>query len=55
MRVDSAGERGGNSLNRFEDVRTENSSSQGQNLTLTVPSLLDKGMDHLPASATALR
>jgi len=42
----AAGERGGNNLNGFEDFRTENGSSQGQNLALTglfVPSSIDSG------------
>ena len=39
-------ERVGNHLNGFEDFRTENGSSQCQNLALTglcVPNLLDSG------------
>jgi len=42
----SAGERGGNSLNDFRDMRTENGSNQGRNLALTllfVPNSLDSG------------
>jgi len=38
------GERGGNNLNGFKDIRTENGSRQGQNLALTglcVPRSLD--------------
>ena len=40
-------ERGGNDLNGCQDFRTENGSSQGQNLALTVlyvPSSFDSGM-----------
>jgi len=42
----SAAERGENNLNGFKDFRTENCSSQGQNLALTgsfVPRSLDSG------------
>ena len=42
----ATGERGGNYLNGVEDYRTENGSSQGQNLALTglgVPTSLDIG------------
>jgi len=42
----TAVERGGNNVNGFKDCRTENGSSQGQNLALTglfVPSSLDSG------------
>ena len=44
--VYTAAERGGNTLKGFKDVRTENGSSQGQNLALTgllVPTSLDRG------------
>jgi len=42
----TAAERKGNNVNGFKDFRTENGSSEGQNLALTdsfVPSLLDNG------------
>ena len=42
----TAGERGGNNLNGFQDFRTENGPRHGRNLALTgvfVPSLLDSG------------
>ena len=43
----AAAQRGENNLNTFNDVRTENGSSQGQNLALTGlcgPSSLDSGL-----------
>ena len=46
----NAGERRGNNLNSCQDFRTENGSSQGQNLSLTglfVPSSLDKDFPRL--------
>ena len=45
LRQSSTGERGGNNLNGFKNFRTENGSSQGQNLALTglfVPSSLGR-------------
>ena len=53
--VATAGERGGDALNDFKDVRTEHDSNQGQNMALAglcVPSLLDSGFEDLGSKDT---